>query len=205
MSFDHWWMGFFVDARAYESLRPHLTAAAKKAALTPAAERALTDWQTCPSDFEQDAFNSDTAAKVNAFIWAFNLPGFDELVPRLLGEVGDLAEFATEDRLFRIEMTARQTPVSIVWHALGHARASMLPGQMGNTLLHPGEIRDAQERTQRAYEGTSLPELLDAARRYCSHDVDDDTLRSVIMFLPEALARAAETGQGFLALARAQM
>jgi hypothetical protein len=207
MSFDHWWIGFFIDEAGYELLKPHFTAAAQKATLAPAAQQALMDWRTNPSDFEQDAFlaNPDAAAKINAFIWAFNLPGFDELAAQLLAQKGPLAKAAAEDRLFRIEMIARNTPVSIVWHALGYANASMLPGQMGNMLLHPRDIRNAEEKTRRAYADTSPSDLLDAARRYCSYDADDETLRNVIKFLPEALAQAAETGQGFLALGRAQL
>ena len=30
---------------------------------------------------------------------------------------------------------ARHTPVSILWHALGHQRAGLLPGKFGNLLL----------------------------------------------------------------------
>jgi hypothetical protein len=207
MSFAHWWLGFFADESAYASLEPHFSAAAQKAILTTAAEQALADWRARPADFEQDAFDASAAAaaRVNAFIWAFNLPGFDELAKQLLTREGTLAAVATEDCLFRIEMVARNTPLSIVWHALGNERASLLPGQMGNMLLHPREIEDALKQTRQAYADTSRSDLLDAARRYCRRDVGDETLLSVLEFLPQGMAQAAKTGQGFLALARAQI
>jgi hypothetical protein len=100
---------------------------------------------------------------------------------------------------------ARHTPVGILWHALGHERGSLLPGRMGNLLLHPREIADAREQTRRAYAAASTQDLLDAARRCCSWSVSDDTLREVIGFLPDGLARAAELRRGFLALARPQI
>jgi hypothetical protein len=102
-------------------------------------------------------------------------------------------------------ITARHTPVSIVWHALGYERASLLPGRMGNILLSPPEIADAEEaeeRVCRAYVGTSPQDLLGAAKRYCDWSVCDEELRRVIGFLPDGLARAQELHLGFFALAR---
>ena len=60
---------------------------------------------------------------------------------------------------FRMAITARHTPVSIVWHALGYERACLLPGRMGNMLLRPSEVAAALEQTRRAYAGTSPQEL----------------------------------------------
>jgi hypothetical protein len=62
---------------------------------------------------------------------------------------------------------------------------------MGNMLLRPDEIAGAQEATRRVYTGTSPQDLLSAARRYCGSSVDDDTLREVLDFLPDGLARTA--------------
>jgi hypothetical protein len=101
-------------------------------------------------------------------------------------------------------IAARHTPFSIVWHALGYERARLLPGQMGDMLLGPDEIAGAQG-TRRAYVGTSPQDLLAAARRYCGSIVDDDTLREVLDFLPDGLARARQLKGGFLALARPQI
>jgi hypothetical protein len=149
--------------------------------------------------------NGEGASRVNAFIWAFNLPGFDELAREFLVRGGRFAGFPAEERLFRLIIAARHTPVSIVWHALGCEPASLLPGHMGNMLLHPREIAHAQEQAARAYAGTSAHALLDAARRYCSASIYDDTLRDVIGFLPDGLTDARERQSGFLALARPQI
>jgi hypothetical protein len=207
MSFDHWWIGFFVDNRTYEQLKPHFVAAVEQAVLSSEAQQALLAWQHRPSDFEEDAFMRmpEAVAGANAFIAAFNLPGFNELAHEILTQDGPYSNLATEQHLFRMAIAARHTPVSIVWHALGYERAKQLPGQMGNMLLRPDEIADAQEAIRHAYAGTSPQNLLAAARRYCGSSVDDDTLGEVIGFLPDGLSRAWQNGTGFVALARPQI
>jgi hypothetical protein len=210
MGFHHWWWGFFTDENEYTRLLPYFTEAAKKAVLSPKSQQAFDAWRRRPSDFEQDALTEETAAQINAFIWAFNLPGFNELAYDLLAvrsrTPGFDAGFDIEARFFRWASTAKNTPVSIIWHALGYERASLLPGRMGNMLLHPREIADAKERVCRAYAGTSPQNLLDAAKCYCDRDVSDERLRhDVISFLPDGLARAEELRLGFLALARPQI
>jgi hypothetical protein len=80
-----------------------------------------------------------------------------------------------------------------------------LPGQMGNVILHPWEIADAEEETRQAYSGTAPAALLQAAKLYCDHSVGDDVLREIIDFLPGNLARARQAGHGLLTLARAQI
>jgi hypothetical protein len=207
MSFDHWWAGFFIDESAYERLIPNFAEAAKKAVLSPASQQALAACRSRPSDFDENASASRpaTATLANTFIFAFNLPGFDEFAEQLLVQGGRLVEFAGEKNFFRMAMTARHTPVSILWQALCAERAGLLPGRMGNLLLHPSEVSQAQEQTRRAFAGTSPPRLLDAARRYCGSSVDDEALRQVLDFLPEGLMRAIEFRTGFLAVARPQI
>jgi hypothetical protein len=207
VSFDHWWIGLFVDEAACQRFKPDFEAAAEKAVLSPQSQQAIAAWQNRPSDFEQGAALSgaETEGEPSAFIWAFNLPGFDELAKQFFVQDGKFADYLIEEHFFRMATCARHTPVSILWHALGHERGSLLPGRMGNLLLHPREIEDASEKTRRAFAAASPPDLLDAARRYCSWSVSDDTLRDVIGFLPDGLARAAELQRGFLALARPQI
>ena len=206
MSFDHWWVGVFVDDATYELIKPDFAAAAKRAVISRQAHQAFAVWRHRPSDFEQGAAITEaSAARVSAFISAFNLPGFDGLAERVLTQSGKFSGIAAEQHLFRMLITARNTPVSIVWHALGFERAHLLPGQLGNLLLHAREIDEASEKTQRAYQETSMRDLLEVARRYCSRDVYDDTLREALSFLPEGLKRAKERRRGFLALARPQI
>jgi hypothetical protein len=206
MSFDHWWIGFSADEAAYQAIKPDFTTAAASAVLSAESQTALAAWRRCPSDFEQAAATTDaTAAKLNAFIWAFNLPGFREFAGHFVTQAGRFSELASEQTLFRMLSTARTTPVSIVWHALGHERAGLLPGHMGNLLLHASEVDDALEQTHRAYAGTSIQSLVQAASRYCGWDVSDDALRDVISFLPDGLAWARQRQRGFLALARPQI
>jgi hypothetical protein len=199
---DYWWFGCFVDERMHERVRPHFAAAAANAALSEQAQRAIAAWRTQPTDFEQEAFitRPEVADQTNAFIWAFNLAGFVELTRRIVTEEGSLAGILVEENSFRMAITARHTPVSIVWHALGYERACLLPGQMGNMLLRPSEVAAALEQTRRAYAGTSPRELLDAARRYCSSSVEDDALHETLDFRPDGLAEALERKCGFLAL-----
>ena len=167
---------------------------------------ALEAWRQRPTDFEQAAaISQDGAARANAFIWAFNLSGFDQLAEQMVTQSKTFAAFALEDHLFRMTVCARHTPASIVWHALGHARADLLPGQMGNLLLRANQIAPALETTQQAYAGTSPQDLLDRARNFCGWSVDDGVLREVLGFLPDGLAHAQERGRGFLALGRPQI
>jgi hypothetical protein len=206
MSFDHWWIGAFVDDADYAAFEPEFNAAAEKAILSPESRLALEAWRQHPSDFEQQAaMSEDSAARANAFIWIFNLPGFDQLAETMVTQNGSFGDFALKDHLFRMTICARHTPVSILWHALGHERADLLPGQFGNLLLSADQIAPAQQRTRQAYAGASPQDLLDKARNFCGWSVDDGSLRDVVGFLPDGLARARELGLGFLALARPQI
>jgi hypothetical protein len=202
MGVDYWWFGFFVDEDMHGHIERPFAAAAANTALSPASQRAIAAWRARPSDFEQEAFieRPETADQTNAFIWAFNLAGFIELARRMVTQGGPLSEMLVEETVFRMAITARHSPVSIVWHALGYERARLLPGQMGNMLLRPGEVEAALERTRRAYAGTSAPDLLDAAWRYCSGSVSDDAMRETLYFQPDGLAAALERKCGFLAL-----
>jgi hypothetical protein len=207
MSFDHWWIGLFVDEAGYKRLKPAFAAAAEQAVLSPQSEQAIAAWRKHPSDFDQGAAPRSPEAEdePHRFIWAFNLPGFVELAGQFCVNGGTFTEFLVEEEFFQMATCARRTPVSILWQGLGYQRASQLPGLMGNLLLHPGEIEDAREKTRRAHAGTSPQDLLDAARRHGSWHVDDDRLLEVLSFLPDGLARAAERQRGFLALARPQI
>jgi len=173
VSFDHWWIGLFVDEAGYERLKPAFAAAAEQAVLSPQSEQAMAAWRKHPSDFDQGAAPRSPEAEdePHRFIWAFNLPGFVELAAQLFVNGGKFTEFLVEEEFFQMAICGRRTPVSFLWQALGYQRASLLPGRMGNLLLHPREIEDAREKTRRAYAGASPRDLLDAARRYCSWDV----------------------------------
>jgi hypothetical protein len=109
VSFDHWWIGFIVDDSACERLRPHFAAAGARAVLSAAAQQALLAWRNRPSDFEEDAFirRPEVVAEANAFIAAFNLPGFSELAREILTQDGRFADLATEQHLFRMAIAAR--------------------------------------------------------------------------------------------------
>jgi hypothetical protein len=200
MGVDYWWFGIFVDEDMHGHIEPHFAAAAANTALSPGSQRATAAWRARPTDFEQAAFiaRPETADQTNAFIRAFDLTGFVELTRRIVIE-GIPLVFA-EETAFGMAITARHTPVSIVWHALGYERACLLPGQMGNLLLRPGEVEEALERTRRAYAGTSAPDLPDAARRYCGDSVSNVALREVLDFQPDGLAAALARQCGFLAL-----
>jgi hypothetical protein len=205
MSFDHWWASFFVDEREHERFKPAFSAAAEKAILTLRARQALESQRDDPSAFDQSQTNHDAAAAADAFIWAFNLPGFDRLAEEVLTQKGAFADFDAEKHHFRFVIAARHTPVSIVWRALGYDKAVLLPGLMGNMLLSPREIDAALEKVRRAHAGSAPQARVDAARAYCGWSVDDDTLQAALSFLPEGLARAKERNSGFLALARPQI
>jgi hypothetical protein len=200
---DYWWFGFFVDERMYNLVQPHFAAAAAKTTLSPESRHAIAAWRVNPSDFEQEGFISrpETADQTNAFIRAFNLAGFVELTTDIVTGNGPVTEILNERSRFRMAITPRHTSVSIVWHALGYRRASLLPGLMGNVLLRPDEVEQALETARSAYAGTSPQDLLDAARRYCSGSVGDDALRETLNFLPDGLDAAMRWKSGFLTLA----
>jgi hypothetical protein len=205
MSFDHWWISVFVDAAEYEAFEPAF-AAAQKAAASSEATRILNAWRDRSFDSELDvATNEQIAKRIDAFIQAFNLPGFAELARDICTQDGRFASFDLERHGFRMVIAARYTPVSVLWYALGYERAGLLPGQLGNLLLHPRETDSALRNTERAFAGTSSDGLLESGRRYCGHSVSDESLREILDFLPTALAQANERKQGLLALARAQI
>lgn len=203
MGVDYWWIGFFVDEPTYDRIEPHFAVAAANTTLSEQARQAIAAWRADPSDFEQEASISrpETADQANAFIRAFNLAGFVELTRQIVTQEGPLAEILIEKNFFRMAITARHPPVSIVWHALGYQRATLLPGQMGNMLLRHSEVEEALKNTRRAYAGISPQDLLDAARRYCSGSVGDDALRESLDFQPDGLHGAMQRKHGFLALA----
>jgi hypothetical protein len=206
MSFDHWWIGLFIDASECALLKPYFYEAAKKAILSADSQRAIEAWRHHPADFEQEATITEAAAaEAHAFIWAFNLPGFDALAKEFLTRNGKFTEFVSEARSSRIVMASRHTPVSILWHALGYERASLLPGQMGNMLLHPNDVTAANEKIHLAFAGTSPQDLIDRAKRYCGLSVSGDTIQDILSFLPDALSHARKFRLGFLALARPQI
>jgi hypothetical protein len=199
---DYWWFGCFIDERKHDQIQPHFAAAAANAVLSQQSRQAIAAWRACPSDFEQEAFitRPEVADQTNAFIAAFNLAGFVALTRQILTQEGRLADILAEQSSFRMAITARHTPVSIVWHALGYERASRLPCQMGNLLLRPSEVEEALEKTRRAYAGTAPSDLLEAGRRYCSTSVGDDALHETLDFQPDGLAEALKRKCGFLAL-----
>jgi hypothetical protein len=201
VSFDHWWLGLLLDPGDVERIAPEFAAAEAAAILSPEATRALAAWRAQPTRFGRDA----AGELVDAFIWAFNLPGFDALAERLCTDGDAYGNLLAPERVFRFAMIARHTPVSIVWQALGDARAAQLPGRMGNLLLRPAEVAGALAAVERAYDGLPERAMLDAATAYCGVDASGNELSDVIGFLPEGLARAAAEGKGFLSLARAQV
>jgi hypothetical protein len=206
VSFDHWWVGLFIDASEYTLLKPYFNEAAKKAVLSADSQRAIEAWRHHPADFEQEAAISEAAAaEAHAFIWAFNLPGFDALAEEFLTQNGKFTEFVSEERSSRIIMASRHTPVSILWYALGYERACLLPGQVGNMLLHPNDVTAANEKIRLAFAGTSPQDLIDRAKRYCSWSVSEDTVKDILSFLPNGFSHAQKLRLGFLALARPQI
>ena len=207
MSFDHWWLGLMLSESECARVADAFAAAAAKAILSEPSRAALRAWRDNPIDFEAASIdrNPNLAAPANAFIWAFNLPGFAELTARFVTQDGDFSDLLTEAHVFRFETTARLTPVSIVWHALGYERATLLPGQMGNVLLRPEDVARAQERIQRAFEGTTPSALLAAARNYGGPSLDDEVLKNTLCFLSDGCFEAARRKMGFLALACSQI
>jgi hypothetical protein len=206
MSFAHWWIAISIDEDDYKLIEPYFAAASEKAALSEESRQAIEAWRRDPSHIEQDSSNSETAALLaNPFIGAFNLPGFDALAEQFLMANGRFVQFCDEARVLKMAITARYTPVSILWSALGYDRAIRLPGRMGNMILRPDQIVRAQEKTHEAYSVAKPDALLQAAKRYCDQSIDDDSLREIIDFLPAALACAKALRRGLLTLARAQI
>jgi hypothetical protein len=206
MSFAHWWIAISIDEDDYKLIEPHFAAASEKALLSNEARQAIEAWRSSSTRFDQDNATSKAAASLaNAFIGAFNLPGFDELAEQFLAGDGRFVDFLNEERVLKMTIAARHTPVSILWRALGYDSAIRLPGRMGNMILHPGQIVAAEEEMRSAYSETNPEALLPAAKRYCDHSVDDESLREILSFLPNSLARARALGRGLLTLARAQI
>lgn len=210
MSVDYWWIGCFIDERMHARLQPFFIAASTKSALSAEARQAIASWRTDPRRYEEVGFDGrplltgewgdEVGDQINAFLSAFNRAGFMELARQLILESGDLPDVVTEQNLFRMAITARHPPLSIVWHALGFERAVALPGQMGNMLLLPSEVDAALMMTRRAYSGLSPGELFEVGKRFCGFSVGDESLRETLYFLPEGLEQAEARKCGFFAV-----
>src|SRR5450631_3961356 len=143
MSFDHWWIGLFVDEAGYERLKPAFAAAAEQAVLSPQSEQAIAAWRKHPSDFDQGAAPRSPEAEdePHRFIWAFNLPGFVELAGQFIVSGGTFTEFLVEEEFFQMATCARRTPVGILWQALGYQRAACFPARWETCCCIPVRSR----------------------------------------------------------------
>jgi hypothetical protein len=206
MSFDHWWFSFLVDDAEYRQFLPAFSRASKQAVLSEEASKAVAAWRERPEDFEHSGPDGKVSGDlINAFLWAFNLPGFDSLGMEFLSQEGEFVQYLTPDRFFRFVSIPRNPPVSVLWHSLGYERANDLPGAMGNLLVMPDEATAALERVSRAYRGTSTSELVARAKQFCGADVySDETLVEAITHLPDGLEQAVAQKRGFLSIARSQ-
>jgi hypothetical protein len=206
MSFAHWWIAISIDDDDYKVIEPHFATASEKALLSNEQRQAIEAWRRSPSCFDQDNATSDAEASLaDAFIGAFNLPGFDELAEQFLAGDGRFVALLNEQRALKMAIAARHTPVSILWRALGYDSAIRLPGRMGNMILRPDQIVAVEQEMRSAFSETNPEALLPTVKRYCDHSVDDESLREILNFLPDSLARARAFGRGLLTLARAQI
>src|SRR5262249_2659237 len=118
MSFDHWWFGVLLEPADHARIAPGFAAALEEAVLSPQAKRALDAWRPRTADFTRAGQSARHVEVVNAFIWAFNLPGFEEFAEEVFTDDALRVDLLDEQKLFRFAMIPRNTPVSIVWHAL---------------------------------------------------------------------------------------
>jgi hypothetical protein len=205
MSVSHWWFGLLLDDAEHDRVRRPFEEAATGSPTTPAEQQVFATWIRDPARFDDqdpdDPFSSASGDELNAFIAAFDLPGFRELALRLIQPEGDLHDLFDEGRIFRFTMLARNTPASVVWQALGPDRALQLPGRLGNLLLRPSQIAAVHDEVVELHRGTTPAGLFARARRYCESSVGNvEDLKGVVTFLPDGLRKARDEGKGFLSL-----
>ena len=206
MSVSHWWFSFLVDEAEHARLLPAFKAAVA-APISEERQRGIEAWRQNPASFESLApLRGGVNPRINDFLWAFNLPGIAEFSERFFFSGGDFSSFLSEERCFRFVSIARNPPVAVLWHALGYERARSRPGTMGNLLVAPADLGDAEAAVSRAYEGASDRELLTRAVRFCEGNIhSQDQVNDAITHLPDLLARARDQHRGILAFGRSEL
>lgn len=97
-----------------------------------------------------------------------------------------------EDRLF-LSVHSKDWAVQSFFHAIGPARAALLPGWCGNLLLSSGDVRDALPRVERALSFSPAERAAAQGRDWLGHSPGDES----VLDGPLRMWRlAADTGMG---------
>jgi hypothetical protein len=205
MSIDHLWIGYLLTEEDHARVLPRFEVARLLAAPAHAIHvAAIEAWKANPEKFEdrQENWGKQAGEAIDAFIWAFCLPGYDALMKAFTNKGGGLDDLSREDVVVRFTMTATFPPVAVLWHALGFERASALPGDRGNLLVHPRDVPRVLEEVTAAYRGLDIAVAVARAHNFCRSRVHSrENVEEVVTFLPDGLGRAAELGKGFCAVA----
>jgi len=202
MGVESMWFSCFINDNEYERIVPHFWEANKRAFLSKEQEAAIEFWREQP--LEIDWMNYDIGSRVNEFLCAFNLPGFDQLAESFCFNDGAFCDIMSEESTFRFIMTNRNTPVSLLWHALRYERAIQLPGKMGNLFVHREEVGLTLEKVQLVFADLNMAELKEKAKLFSGQEVDDDIIHDIMTMLPEGLTKALEMKKGIIFLATQQ-
>jgi hypothetical protein len=207
MSVCYYWFACFLDARAHERVLPDFQAAQRASGLSDQARHALEAWRADPTRFAHRVEHYDPAwgEAFNAFIAAFNVPGFLELAHQFCRAEGKFGDYLSEDTVFRFVILRRCTPCAALWQALGPERAAQLPGVLGNLLLDPSEVKPALAQVESVYAAYSTDELVEQALPLVDHSNEAKTLEETITLMPEALRRAHAVQRGLLILSCPQL
>ena len=205
MSYGHWWFLKLMDEDDVAQLGPAFNAAAQQVARSPTQEAAYRDWLEAGEciDLRHDrrrAAEEDQRLGnwFNEFVWIFNPEPF-----RRLGE--EVLSTLDEEDNAGFLMMSNCAPVAVLWQALGAARASKLPGVLGNLLIPADGVDAALAQVREAMDGLDHDQAIERGHALCGFRNQRSNVRPVLDLLPQGLERALAARRGLLAIARPQL
>lgn len=194
MSVTHNWFAAYLTDEEHALVLPHFTAALTKAIPREEEEVAMEYWREDPKRlgdaYPLEANGYNKIERINMFSSGFHLEGLVEFAQSIFFRNGLLGDFITEEVLFRLIMTNRNTPTAILWYALGFEIAEQLPGKRGNLLVHSSEVPVLLQQVNQLYKRFDMTKALEAAIDFAGVDVNEEELQNIITMIPDGLAEA---------------
>jgi hypothetical protein len=202
MGVSHYWFNCLLSNSEYDQILPFYKKAESEAILSAEAERRINFWKKNQDNI--DWFSPD-GAQWNDFLCVFDLPGFKELASCLITSEVPFTGILREETVPRFIILNRNTPVSVLWYAMGCEAADKLPGKMGNLLVHSSEVKSTLKKIKDIFNNLNTNELLRKAQSYLVSDVDEEKMLEIITMLPDGLEKALRSKTGIVFLACVQL
>jgi len=185
----------------FNSVSPKFAQAGNRAAITRESYDALEFWKKNPDNVN---WMLPDGKIWDRFSQAFHLAGYRDLGVSMLQNEEPFDGFLNESTVHKFIITSRVTPVSVLWYALGPEGVDQLPGRMGNSCLHPYEVKRALEKVQKEFARAGAETMRARAMKYAGKEVPEETVNEILNMLPDGLTRALEKKQGIIFLSTTQ-